>query len=154
MATSITVKPTMKEVKAEFKARRENFENIRPAHVKVSIFLDQWVQRNFKNQGSELENGDVWPDFALGGRVKKGVGLDRSAKLLQDTGRLKFSFLPFASKTDAGIGSKIKYSKYHNKGIGVPKRRILPLQVEVRERIRKILTTHGRKSMKIHGDAT
>jgi len=151
MAVKISVKPTMKEVRAEFKARRENFKDVRPAHVKVSIFLDQWVQRNFKNQGSEL-GSDKWPDFQQGGRRTVDGGLDTSAKLLQDTGRLKFSFLPFASQRDAGIGSKIKYSKPHNEGLKVPKRRILPEPLEVQERIRKILTTHGRKTMKIHGE--
>lgn len=54
-----------------------------------------------------------------------------NAMLLQDTGALRMSVLPFASQTEAGIGTNLPYSRNHEEGIGVAKRRILPTQDEV-----------------------
>lgn len=102
----------------------------------ASIYLDSWVQNNFKNQG-ELVGG--WQPFAYNrkykarGRILKNGKIDTSAKLLQDTGRLRASFLPFATSKIAGIGSELAYSRTHNDGNGnrPPQRRILPLEKEV-----------------------
>ena len=112
---------------------------------KISIFLDNWVQKNFKTQG-QMVGG--WEPFKIGGRWIKGKGLDTGAKLLQDTGRLRASFLPFASKNDAGIGSDLPYSKIHQEGKGVPKRRVLPQKGEVFDDAKKILENHVIKSIK------
>ena len=147
MTVKLSVKPTLDEIKAEYKERGKTFSNLTPAHKKVAIFLDQWVQNNFKDEGKGLGT-DRWKALKAGGRYTSGV-FDTAAKLLQDSGRLKFSFLPFATQRDAGIGSKLAYSKNHNNGIGVPMRRILPLALEVKDRIDEILTEHGRKSLGI-----
>ena len=117
-------------------------------YKKISIFLDQWVQRNFKNQGSQLSGSDTWPPFKSGGRRLKGAGLDTSAKLLQDTGALRASHLPFSSGVDAGIGSTLPYSKYHQEGIGVPMRRTLPKAIEVRATILQLFDDHIGESAK------
>ena len=113
---------------------------------KIAIFLDQWVQRNFKAQGASLK-GSVWPPFKYGGRPIKGGGLDTSAKLLQDTGALRASHLPFSSKSDAGIGSLLPYSKFHQEGIGVPMRRTLPERVEVHAAIAQLFDEHVKRSL-------
>lgn len=114
-------------------------------YKKIATFLDQWVQRNFKSQGANLK-GDVWPRFAAGGRRKRGI-LDTSAKLLQDTGALRASHLPFSSKSDAGIGSLLPYSKFHQEGIGVPRRRTLPERVEVHDAISQLFDEHVKRSL-------
>ncbi len=145
----VQVKPPLEEVAFIWKHRSKTLSNLEPAHKKVAVYFDQFVQRNFKDEGANLEGGDVWPAFIHGGRVVLG-DIDSSAKLLQLTGRLKFSFLPFSNKDNAGIGSKLLYSKTHNEGLdrtGVPKRRILPIDSEVTDRIREILTAHGKKSL-------
>jgi phage gpG-like protein len=115
-------------------------------YKKISVFLDQWVQRNFKAQGAALK-GDVWPRFAIGGRRRKGGGIDTSAKLLQDTGALRISHLPFSSNSDAGIGSWLPYSKFHQEGIGVPRRRTLPERVEVSDAISQLFNEHVKRAL-------
>ena len=75
--------------------------NIETLAERLSVSTS-WVQKNFKGEGKAVGG---WAPFKAGGRWRKGFGLDTSAKLLQDTGALRASFLPFASKTDAGIGS-------------------------------------------------
>lgn len=147
MSVKFKIKPPMEEVAARFEQRRKNFSDFEPAHKKVAIYFDSWVQRNFKKEGSEL-GSDAWPAFFFGGRVVNG-GVDTSAKLLQDTGRLRLSFLPFADKKNAGIGSELLYSENHEEGLGTPKRRILPIADEVRERITEILELHGRKTLRL-----
>ena len=59
-----------------------------------------------------------------------GKRYGQSAKLLQDTGRLRKSFSPFYSRNTAGIGSSLSYSVAHEIGLPVrnlPARRMLPM---------------------------
>lgn len=100
-----------------------------------SIFLDRWAQRNFKTEGGNVGG---WEPFARGGRILRDGSIDSSAKLLQDTGRLRASVLPFANARDAGVASDLPYSKIHHQGIGVPERRILPKRSEVIDKLRQI----------------
>ncbi len=113
------------EIIAKEKAVRAELKNSAPAMKQVAVFLDAWVQRNFKGEGEKVGG---WEKFQIGGRRHKGKkGVDTSAKLLQDTGLLRLSFLPFVREGVAGIGSDLPYSKGHDEGITgrLPQRRIL-----------------------------
>ena len=144
----IEVKPDVDKVKADYKAKKKAALNVTPAYKRIGIMLDRWVLTNFKTEGG-LVGG--WKPFTYGGRVttkKKGNAqstanrrhIDGSAKLLQDTGVLRSSFVPFHTKYNVGIGSNIKYAPPHEEGIGhVPKRRMLPKDEDVRVKIKKIL---------------
>lgn len=129
----------MKEVKARYTKASKKVGEFGKLMGKISVFLDRWTQRNFKTEGDKVGG---WAPFVHGGRVrskkgKKGglaqgitsrVFVDGSAKLLQDSGRLRASFLPFATNKKAGIGSTLPYSEPHQKG-GKPwpvKRQIIP----------------------------
>ena len=114
---------------------QRNLKDLGDPLYSVSTYLDRWVQSNFKTEGGKVGG---WVPFSYGGRLTKG-GVDFTAKLLQDTGRLRASFTPFHSKTDAGIFSDLDYSKNHEEGIGVPQRRLLPKKIEVMVDIRNIL---------------
>lgn len=113
---------------------------------RASIYLDRWVQQNFKTEGGNVGG---WQPFAFGGRLIPGGGLDTSAKLLQDTGRLRASFTPYHSKKDAGIFSELDYSEKHHEGIGIPQRRLLPLDAEVKDDVRAIIEGHIAKALKV-----
>ena len=115
----------------------------------IAVYFDQWVQRNFKTEGGNVGG---WAAFKYGGRIRNKKGakaqsiesrryVDASAKLLQDTGLLRLSVLPFVDKGVAGIGSTLPYSKSHDEGIPgkLPQRRILMEQREVSVDVRKIL---------------
>jgi len=125
--TQIVIKPTLNKVKAIYIKRMKKLSDLTTPFKKVSIFLDTWVQRNFKTQG---------------GKVGKWDPIYREGMILQYSGRLKSSFLPFANKKNAGIGSNLPYSKKHNEGIGVKERRMLPEKPEVMSDARKILEKH------------
>ena len=125
----IEVKPKPDQIKALYAAKRKHLLKIDPAMRKVAIYLDQWVQRNFKTEGGNVGG---WKPLT-----------QREGRILQDTGRLRASFVPFTAKNNAGIGSDLDYSKTHDKGIGhVPKRRILPQKKDVMKQVRRILKRH------------
>lgn len=126
---------SVRKLQIESNKIRENLSDLDEPMAKVAILLDRWVQKNFKGEGDKAGGWDKFakqkygPNKGERGRwVGKGKDrkFDTSAKLLQDTGRLRASFKPFHSKNNAGIGSKLEYSINHEKGIGVPVRRMLP----------------------------
>jgi phage gpG-like protein len=109
----------------------------------VAAFLDRWVQKNFKSEGGSVGG---WTPFKLGGRRIKGGGIDRAAKLLQNTGALRASFRSFWNSKDAGIGSEIFYSQFHEEGTSVlPTRRMLPTRSDVIDDVVRIHELHVRK---------
>ncbi|HKJ88814.1 MAG TPA: phage virion morphogenesis protein [Gammaproteobacteria bacterium] len=148
--TEITVRPTLEELRRRHEAAMREMRGFQAPHRQIGVFLDQWVQQNFRTEGAILEDGP-WPPFAGGGRVvltSGGSFLDSSAKLLQDTGRLRASFAPFASARNAGIGSDVPYARAHHEGVGdLPERRLLPREDEVRQPIREIFDGHVEKAL-------
>lgn len=138
--------PPLKRVSQRLRNVTKAMKDMLGPHKRIATVLDAWVLRNFKGEG-RLVGG--WEAFAAGGRWVKGRGIDSSAKLLQDTGRLRASFIPFATRRDAGIGSRLDYSKPHEKGLGhLPQRRMLPKMAEVRKDIRKVFDGHVKESLK------
>lgn len=138
-------KATVNALKAKLKLAREGLQNDGVVMRQVAVFLDQWVQRNFQSEGGKVGG---WPRFKYGGRVvsKKGAKtqsieghryIDSSAKLLQDTGALRHSFLPFVRKGVAGIGSDLPYAETHEKG--KPQRRMLMKTEDVQVDLREIM---------------
>ena len=119
--------------------------NPRTANKAASVLLDRWVQTNFR-LGGRLAGG--WKPFKRGGRIKKGQ-FDPSAKLLQDTGDLRKSFLPFFSSRAAGIGSRLPYAKTHQRGTkNLPARRMLPKPMEVQGQLNRLYGKHVRTSLR------
>lgn len=157
---------------AKLKKMSKKVANLESAHKKIATYFAKWVGINFKTQGAIIGG---WAPFKYGGRLvsktkKTAKGgrvrnksasaqsvlnrrhIDPSAKLLQDHGDLRKSFLPFWSNKNAGIGSKLKYSKTHEKGIGnTPKRRILPKLGEVSADVRRVYNEHIEKAKKSAG---
>lgn len=139
----VTTKPSFAQVRNRISRARSNLQQTRTANARIAVFLDRWVQQNFRTEGGNVGG---WEPFAYGGRVVSG-GIDVSARLLQDTGRLRSSFVPFQSRTNAGIGSDLPYSEVHEEGLGnVPQRRMLPREREVRRDVREIYENFVRVS--------
>ena len=136
--TELRVKPSVAEIKKLYARKKKHLLNTEPAMKKVAIYLDSWVHRNFKTEGA-LVGG--WKPLQAGGRWGSR-GFDTSAKILRDTGVMEHSFVPFTAKDNAGIGTDLGYAKKHEKGEGVPKRKILPRKKDVMKRVREILKNH------------
>lgn len=151
----LKVSPPLRAVRAYLLPIERHMKNLSIPLKKSSIFLDQWVQRNFVDEGKRL-GVDRWKQFkAVGptgsrGRwIKKTKGkpryFDATAKLLRDTRQLSLSMKPFFTKNDAGIGSALKYSPAHEFGLParkLPARRMLPKDKEVEGDIEEIFVNH------------
>lgn len=136
------------------------------SHREIAIMLDRWVLVNFRSQGGHVGGWQPFAVYCIGGprspyRKRKICGrgrivgkgrrrrLDKRAKLLQDTGRLRASFKLFYSARDAGIGSALEYSEPHEKGEGpLPKRRMLPNSREITRDITRIYNKHIKQALR------
>lgn len=141
-------KPPLEKFKKRLEDAHKKVGALSVPMKKVSVYLDRWVQDNFKTEGGKVGG---WQDFARGGRLEDGQ-IDTTAQLLQDTGRGRASFTPFATKKDAGIGSDLPYMRDHDKGEnGQVQRRILPELDEVEGDVEDILEDHVIKAFKDEG---
>lgn len=148
----VKTKPSFQEVNRRLTRARSSLQHTESAHSRIAVFLDRWVQQNFRSEGRSVGG---WDPFAAGGRRLRSGELDTSAKLLQDTGRLRASFVPFSSKRNAGIGSDLPYSKPHEEGLGnLPVRRMLPKIDEVRDDVEEIYDNFVRTSLRPAGRVT
>jgi phage gpG-like protein len=143
---SVKFTPSLKELKRRNQRAAKGMKDMITPHKRIAVFLDQWVQRNFKTEGGKVGGWKPLSDSTVASR-RQGAGAG-GAKILQDTGRLRLSFLPFASKSRAGIGSDLPYSKIHEKGINVQMRRMLTRDIEVSKDIERIFNGHVSKNLK------
>ena len=140
----VTLDPSRAAIKKAAEEAHKKLKDQKGPYRKASVLLDQWVQKNFKTEG---ENVGGWKPFA---RNNRRWLQDPSAKLLQDTGRLRSSFRPFATLRNAGIGSFLKYSKPHDRGTrNLPERRMLPRKYkEVKPIVEPIFNRHIKDSFR------
>jgi len=98
----------------------------RTPNRQLSIQLYGWVLRNFQ-QGGALQS-PAWRPLAastLKQKQRKGY----SSKPLERTGHLRQSFRSFYDNEQAGVGSEVPYSQYHETGTRtLPQRAMLPPQ--------------------------
>lgn len=150
----VTVTQTPSKAALERKLRKARAklvggEGMLRLHKRAAILLDRWVQKNFQTEGGGWEPFAVYKPQGRRGRwISRSGGrpgyLDTSAKLLRDTGALRLSFRPFATRKDAGIGSELDYAEFHEKGIGVPMRRMLPVNADVQGALKDLFERHAR----------
>lgn len=143
----IEVRPDLTRVQQALQKRILEIANRSAPNRQVGAFLDSWVQQNFTSEGGNVGG---WTPFKYGGRIigwkNKAPLVDPSAKLLQDTGRLRASVSAFHNADTVGIGTDVAYSIFHERpwtkaiwdGGQLPKRRILPTQEDVIEPVVKI----------------
>lgn len=150
-------KATLDAVKQKLTSARDALKNDSVVMKQVAVYLDQWVQRNFQSKGGKAGG---WAPYKYGGRIvpkRKASGqsmetrryIDGSAVMLQDTGVLRHSFLPFIRKGVAGIGSDLPYSQPHEEGTeDLPQRRMLPRNEDVEVDVQHILDNFVKVSIR------
>lgn len=142
-----------KRVRARFDELDKMVKDTRTANRRVGVWLLRWINQNFRTQGGRVGR---WKRFKAGGRYVGRAGtrrLDKSAKLLQDTGRLRASFDWKATRSKVTVGSDLPYSKYHEEGVprrNLPERRMLPQfsDADVTAGILKIYNTHIERALR------
>lgn len=166
--SAIKVETNAKQEMEKLAKRASKVGNLTIAHKKISILLDRWVQTNMRSQGKRVGGWKPFAEVCFGGprspyhKTKvcgrgrvigrgKGRKLDKSAKLLLDTGTLRKSLAGgvFYSRNNAGVGSDLVYAKPHEEGKGpLPQRRMLPTDKEVRRDVIKVYTAFIDKEMR------
>lgn len=141
------VKPTFDAVRRSAQQRYKRLQNLSIPYKQASVYLHQWVIKNIETEGGNVGR---WPPFSpvTLAIIERTDPSRMPAKLLQKTGALRQSFVPFASSRNAGVGSELPYSKDHHEGEGrLPERRLLPRKPEVMPDIRRILQNHVRQTL-------
>lgn len=148
----VVIKPSIQEVRASLAAKRKVMSDMGTLNANIATYLDRWVQKNFKTEGGKVGG---WEAFAPS-TLKKIAKTNRTpAKMLQDSGRLRSTFLPFADDKQAGIGTNLKsasgapFPLYHQEGRGhLPQRRMLPEHAEVKKDIDRVVQRFARQVVK------
>ena len=139
---SVRFSPSADAVTNKLRKRVRRLTDLRIPHRKVEALLDRWVQANFRTQGKH-GNSAGWTPFKRGGRYIRGKGIDSSAKLLQDTGRLRASFETFSNTRQVGIRSNLSYAPPHEFGTSnMAARKMLPTERQVRRPIIQVYQLH------------
>ena len=90
----------------------------------LGIQLYGWTQRNFQQSGG-LQT-PAWPALAAS-TLKQKAKQGYSSQPLIRTGHLRQSYRPFSDNDQAGVGSEVPYSQYHETGTkNMPQRATLP----------------------------
>lgn len=108
-------------VQARFRRLASNIKNKRPMFKRIGVKLLNEISENFDKESHE---GQPWDRLSATTVARRRLGSD---KILQDTGRLRGSFVEEATTTSVRVGSPIEYAPTHEDGKGnVPQRKMLP----------------------------
>jgi phage gpG-like protein len=90
----------------------------------LAVQLYGWTQRNFQQAGG-LQTPSWQP--LKPSTMKQKARLGYSGTPLIRTGHYRQSFRPFSDNNQAGVGSEVPYSVYHEQGTAtIPQRAALP----------------------------
>lgn len=114
-----------KELQRKFKKLAKKLKNRRKLFNRIGVVLLNDVTKSFKDEAHE---GKSWktlsPNTILRRRKGKGAG---TARILQDTGKLKGSFAMKVGRDEVRVGSNVDYAPFHEEGKGkIPQRKMLP----------------------------
>jgi phage gpG-like protein len=100
------------ELSKYLKTVRNEISNPLKFHKQASVIMLADVQNHFsKEQGP----GGKWKSLSpVTIFRRRGGGQSKSAKILQDTGRLRNSIVNDSSSKGAEVGTNVEYAKYHD----------------------------------------
>ena len=127
----------------KFLTEKENkLKRQRNVNKKAIVYLDKWIQDNFKSQGRKAEGGSGWKELApvtieaRQARARAGTGAApmRAPQILINNATLKGRWKHLYTHTQAAIQSGVHYGVYHDSDDPrkkLPQRKILPRKKQV-----------------------
>lgn len=116
-------------------------------HAKCTLFIENWIQKNFRSEGAESITGKWEPLSDLTIALRRNKGRD-TTKILQDTGALRNQWKRFYTDEEAYLESGINYGWKHENGdpnntwngypAPIPQRKILPVKEQIWPGIKEI----------------
>lgn len=148
----VTIQPSVDELKSRLANQRQRVTNLRSPMSAAAVYLDQWVQRNFKSEGEAVGGWKPFSEKTLS-IIARTDKKRTNPKLLQRSGALRLSYLPRADDSLAGIGSELPYAADHQYGKApTPARPMLPLKnpalSEVTAKAQSIFNAHALRAIK------
>jgi hypothetical protein len=139
--------PTIQNIISRTKTRSMKMGDLRTAHARAMLYIEKWIQKNFKAQGALAMDGPQWVPLkaATIARRRHGGRKGGQAQILQDTGWLKNRWKPFYSPMKVAYQSMVDYGIYHDSDAPrgkLPQRRIIPRQRQVKGDLRGIYLRH------------
>lgn len=104
----------LKGVETWLKEKAKRFSDLSIPFKQSTLFLFKDIQKHFKD---ERGSGGSWPKLK-----------SRKGKPLQDTGRLKSSFISASGKDFAKVSTNITYAGIHNDGGSISERFVRPIK--------------------------
>lgn len=123
-------------VSRSMERKRKKLKDQSKANAQAVVIADRWIQKNFQEQGKAVGGWQPLAPATMAARRrgKKPLG----TKILIDTGELRRRWKHLYNSKMAAIQSGVDYAEKHEKGIGVPKRRILPESKDIMPDLKKI----------------
>jgi len=127
-------------------------KNKRVFFLAAVIVLEQWVKRNFQNEGKLHDNSryhwEPLADSTIAGRRKGGGG--GRPRILRDTGALFGRWSRTANNRDGVLKSGVNYSASHENGNArkrLPQRKIFPSDKQLGKIIQPVLAKFMNKTI-------
>ncbi len=137
----------MSKLANSFKTKQKKLQNNKPAFARCVVTLDKWIQLNFRTEGDKVGGWKPLTDATIYSR-RHGKKANNSTKILQDVGELRKNWKHKWTNFNGYIQSEEDYGEFHNKGKGVPQRRIIPEKHEMVDTFRRIFNSFIGKILK------
>lgn len=137
----------MKAFTSAMRSRATKLKQRRVVNKRALVLVDQWIQKNFQNQGGPVGGWKALERSTIASRRKKGKG----ARILQDVGWLKNKWKHFADNNTATIQSGVDYGVYHDSDKlrrTLPQRKILPRNEHIQPVLTKLFKHFVRVSIR------
>jgi phage gpG-like protein len=134
-------------LKGKMARRKKNLDNRSRFYQRAVVYVDAWIQKNFKTQGEPFGGWQPLSPVTIA-RRRKGPKARLGEKILQDTGQLKSRWKKTWGARQGIIQAGVPYAVYHDEGLGAPKREILPEKEMVNPAIKKILGIFIKEALK------
>ena len=121
--------------------RSKKLSSRKQTNAMAVTLVDRWIMKNFQTEGQLAMGGTGWKPLSpitIWHRRRKGGKIPGRVMILQDTGTMRQRWTHIADNDVAIIRSGVDYARSHQEGEGVPMRRILPLEKQIKPELMKI----------------
>ena len=119
-------------------------KNMALTHAKITVEVEKWINKNFKQDGKLAHEGRRWKPLTQGTINARRSGKNKDAtkaQILRDTGALRRNWKAKYDDRQALLESGVNYGRKHHHGSSrrnIPQRRILPTGEQITPTVRKI----------------
>ena len=138
---------SFKVLQACIKKRSRTLADRKKTNAQALALVDQWIQKNFQEEGTRSAGGK-WKPLAASTIKQRKRNKKGSVKILQDTGTMRSRWKHLFTPTTAVIQSGVYYSMFHDKGTKrMPQRKITPTKEQIKPIIKDLFDKFIRRAL-------